>query len=468
MNKDLVIDKSNKLLYTIIDYLFWISLILFTNPGGILQALNIRDLSNGVLINDILFMLLSLCYFIVPKKHNSYDIDFINVKKYLVIYLAYYIIVFAFIVPVYNENKNYSLLITLIKSRWQIYNIFLFIYIYELFKRRWDIFLKLFLYSSIIILIIFIQGLITNYKILPIVLWNRQFININRYLMISYGLMYLLIPLGVASIIFKPNIKIRNQILIGFGLMSLAMLVSLYRKDIIGIIVYFVLAILVNVFIKKRYSALLNYSIKMLLLLFSLALISYLIFPQYINAEKAGFEESVSIIKSSRTLEGEKDLRMTLNKPFINQLFYKHPLFGTGFDNRWRNKEGDTEGYEAADYPLLSALAMHGSLGVLVFLPVYIILIKSLKKDLEYFRTNPEIDQNKLFLLFMTLFLYFVYHLFQYFNYFIAISWEDFVWYFALSLYLAARSEFYNSNFIKNDIKNIGSDHIGSLLTEEI
>src|ERR1035437_10791662 len=106
MKQALELDQSNKLLYTILDYLFWVLLILFTNPGGILQAMNIWDVAGGVTINDILFILLSICYVIIPKSHNNFDLDFINVKRFLIFFLAYYFIVFAYIVPLYNENLN--------------------------------------------------------------------------------------------------------------------------------------------------------------------------------------------------------------------------------------------------------------------------------------------------------------------------------------------------------------------------
>ena len=45
--------------------------------------------------------------------------------------------------------------------------------------------------------------------------------------------------------------------------------------------------------------------------------------------------------------------------------FKAHPIFGTGFDNMWRNKIGDEIGFEATDYPFQAALAMTGIIGCL-------------------------------------------------------------------------------------------------------
>lgn len=357
--------------------------------------------------------------------------------------------------PIYNENINNSLLTTLIKSRWTVFNILLFIYTYDFFRRRWDIFLRLFLYSSLLIIILFIQVIITKVTILPIDIVNRDFINMNRYIMYSYGLMPLLIPLGVITFVFKVKIK-KKMILLGFVLMSIAWLVSITRRHIIGIIVYFVLAFLMDAYIRKRYQFILNNTVKISFLILSVVLISNFIVPRYLGAAWMGIEESFSILQSGKNLKGEKDVRMTFNRPFINQQFYKHPLLGTGFDDRWRTGKGDAQGYEASDYPFLAALAMYGIVGVLVFLPVYIVLIKSLTKDFVFLRNNPRSDPDVLFLLFFTLILFFVFHLLQYFNYFVAISVSgDITWYFSLSIYLAARSDFYHSNYLNSPAKQL-------------
>ncbi len=441
-------DKTNKPLVKIIEYLFWGLLIFYTNPGGIVQAFNVYYVFGKVNIWDVLFVLLSVCYISIPRKHNVFDNDFIKVKKYLTFFLIYYFLVFVLITPIYNGNKNYSLLINLIKSRYTLYNFFLFIYIYEFFKRRWDIFLKIFLFSSVIVLIIFIQGIITKVNILPIDLMSRFFVKINRHMMIHYGLMPLLIPLGAVIIVFKLNIKFRNLILIGFALMSIAWMVSLTRRHIIGIIIYFILGILVSVLITGRYKILFRSTLKVILILVCLITSSYFIFPRYVEATRIGIIESINVIEYGATSKGEKDERLGFARPFIVELFLKHPFFGTGFDNRWRNDVGDVQGYEAADYPFLAALAMFGVMGTLVFLPVYINIIKVLKKDIWYLRRYKPKIKTLLFLILMALVLYFIYDLLQYFNYFGPISnSSDYKWYAMFALYLASRQRYYSLQY---------------------
>jgi len=451
------VNESNKLLDTFINYTFWCLLILYTNPGGVIQALDIYYISGKINFGDLLFVLITACYFFIPKNYSVFDNDFIKVRKYLIIFLFYYLAAFVVLIPIVNGNINYSLPDALTKARYTVFVILLSIYAYDFFKRRFDIFLKVFLFSSIIVLILFIATVLTGLNILPVGLMNRDFVNINRNIMESEGLMPLLIPMGAAVIIFNLKIKYRNLILIGFALMSLAYLLELWRRNIAAIFIYFILAALVSAFISRRYTVILNNALKIILLVSSLVLISYLLFPRYINAAVVGIKESISVIESSRDMRGQKDVRLTLDRPFINEKFYEHPLFGTGFDNRWRTKGGDNQGYEAADYPFLAALAMYGIVGLMVFLPIYVVIVRILKLDFAYLRANNgQIEKSLTFLFALSFMLFFVFDLLQYFNYFQAVSISEsyYNWYIALSLYLAVRSEFYSTEFQNNEQLN--------------
>ena len=51
----------------LVDYVFWITFIVFTNPGGILEALGEDSGSGGVNVTDFLFVILVACYFVTFK-----------------------------------------------------------------------------------------------------------------------------------------------------------------------------------------------------------------------------------------------------------------------------------------------------------------------------------------------------------------------------------------------------------------
>jgi hypothetical protein len=447
MKQRLAIHQSNKLLIIFINYLFWILLILYTNPGGIFDAFGIWYFVGHYNIKDLLFALLSVCYFTIPKSHDSFDEDFNSVRNFLLLFLVYYFIVFVYLVPYHNSTKNYSLLIAVTKSRWTIYSIFLFIYIYEFFKRNYDGFVKIFFFSSILILLLYLIQIIIKINILPVESINRGFININRMYNtnINDGLMPLFIPMGVTVIVFKLNIKYKIMIIIGFILMVTYYIVSITRRDIMGIFIYFILAIVINIFITSSFKANIYRMLKITLILIVITLGVYFIFPKYVEASRVGIVESINIVESGKESTGYKDERLGI-RPFIVKQFLEHPLFGTGFDNRWRNKAGDKLGYEASDYPFLAAMSMFGILGILVFMPVYILLLTFLKNDLKYLRNKKRQNNSLFFLMIITFILFFIFHLLQYFNYFMAVSNPGYyyAWYFLLSLYLGARYNFYS------------------------
>ena len=447
--------ESTGMFDSFINYIFWILLILYTNPGGIIDAFGLFYISGKINAGDLLFVALTVCYLVIPKKHTVFDLDFLKVRKYLLIFLIYYLVVFIILVPFYNENKDFSIAGNLIKARYTVYIILLSIYMYEFFKRRWDIFFKVFLFSSIIVLTMFIITVVSGLTLLPVGLMNRDYVNIERNLMVSEGLMPLLIPLGAVIIVFNLKIKFRFLILAGFSLMSLVYVLELWRRNILAVFIFFILAVLAEVFITKRYSIIFNNAVKVVTLLALVVAVSYLLVPRYVDAAVLGIQKSFSVVEGKRNVEGEKDVRMTLDRPFINEKFYKHPFFGTGFDNRWRTKMGDEQGFEAADYPFLSALAMFGIVGVLLFLPIYVVIVKILRLDFNYLRThNDTVTRSFLYLFLMGFLLYFVFHLAQYFNYFQALSNSDsFYWYFLLTLYLAGRSRFYSHELAKNNIE---------------
>ena len=438
-------NKQDKLLIPFIDYIFWVLFILYSDPGGIFEAFNIRYIIGRFNVNDLFFIIMTICYVVIPKSHNNFDADFIKVRNCLLFFLIYYFIAFVYLVPSHNGSTDYSLIIALTKSRWALYNILLFIYIYEFFKISYDVFIKIFVHVSALILVLFLSQIITKVNILPIEQINREYININRMYSsyISDGLLLLLIPLGITIYVFKLKVKYKYMILIGFFLMSTYYFVSSTRRDIISILIYFILAVLFNTFITGSYKVLFGKMVKSTLTIIFITLGIYFIFPKYVDAARVGIVESLNVIENGKETNGHKDERLGL-RPFIFLQFMKHPYFGSGFDNRWRTLEGDKLGYEASDYPFLAALAMFGVLGIIVFLPVYICLLKYLKNDLKYLRINENQNEYLLYIVLLSFILYFIYDLLQYWNYFWPVSNASrYIWYSSLAFYLGARYRFY-------------------------
>lgn len=438
-----------------VDYVFWIAFIIFTNPGGILAALGEDRGDGGINITDFIFVFLCGLYVTVfYKKDIGNNVDFKKTVKYLTLFLVYYFLVFGLFVPIFKETQSSSFTFIVIKSRQTIYSVVLFIMIYTFNIRSSAIFFKLFIYTSVIIITLFLITLTTGIEILPIAKANRGFVNIDRVFLEEYGLMPLLIPMGVVIMAFKINIKWKKLIIIGFGLMFLTWLLSLTRRHVFGTLIYMFLALVLFNYFQHKSLLPVGKIINMLFYSLILGFFMYLAFPKYISAGVETVEQTVYVIQHGETTTGRKDERLGFSRKFLLDLIEANPLFGTGFDNRWRTGAGDREGYETSDYPLISAFAMKGVFGVLVFLPVYIILFKSLYFDILFFRRN-QINYNSFeFFMFMTFILLFTYDLMQYMNLFKPVSRStDHNWYINLALYMSSRYIFYyNNNFKRRNL----------------
>jgi hypothetical protein len=172
-----------------------------------------------------------------------------------------------------------------------------------------------------------------------------------------------------------------------------------------------------------------------------------LVFPEYLKAGGEAISETFYVIQYGETKTGQLDERLGLSRPFITKKFKESPFFGTGFDNRWKNEEGDLQGYEASDYPFLGALAMVGIIGILLFIPIYFFIINAIRKDIILLRKLT--TRQGIFQLFIfTGILFFIYDLFKYMDYFSPVSLSgaaQFPWYAYLGIYLGARRAFIRS-----------------------
>ena len=171
--------------------------------------------------------------------------------------------------------------------------------------------------------------------------------------------------------------------------------------------------------------------------------------PTYVRSGYVLVKSTINVIKTGSNITGLRDERLALLEEKMVEEFTKHPLLGTGFNNLWRTSEGERYGYEASDYPFQSALAMSGILGLLFYLPVYIILIRALLRDLKTFRalraSQRNIDQISVILL--GLMIYFIHTLILYMNWFSPVSNAESVsvFYILLGWYFALREVFYQN-----------------------
>lgn len=437
-----------------IDYFFWILVMIYSNPGGILQALGILSKTGGTIsIKDFIFFLTLGCYIMVKhiklEKSDAYH----SVIKYFIIFGIYYFVVFGYFTPSFKSVDGHSFLFFLKKTRTTIYSVLFFIMIHHFYLRSSILFFRMLFVSSIFVLILFIATIVTGIEILPLYELNRSFTDTKRIFLYSYGHMPLLIPIGAVVIVFlKDNFNWKKIILLAFGLMFLGWLLSITRRRIIGTFIYLFLALVIYNYFQHK--SLIDLKKMFLVLVYALIIgvIISLSFPKYMEATSAAFEDTLTVVQSGESKAGTKDARLGFGKEFMQNLIIENKYFGTGFDNKWRTKEGDEQGYEAADYPLLGAIAMTGIFGLLFFLPVYVVLVKCMVADILYLRRNKVNYHSYEFFGFILFVLYFIYEMVQYMNWFTPVSLSgQSKWYVYFAMYLASRQLFYKSE--KNKIE---------------
>lgn len=425
-----------------IDYLFWILLILFTNPGGILQALGAGESESGIGPVDIIFAGLFICFILIYNKDVFLeDKIFFETFKYFVFFLIYYLVFFSFFIPQFKNYPNYNFLETLIKVRHGLIHVLLVLMIYHFYLRSYKLFLSVFLYSSIVVLILFLLTIFSGNEILPTKTQPRRFVSIDRLFMYSYGIIPLLITLGTVMLVFHFKLRHRLLIILGYVLMSVAWVLSLYRRQILGVIILFFVASLISNYINKKKLVPVK---KILLFLVYVVLTLFVVnffFPNYIDAVFASIEEAYYVFEHGKSSTGQEDVRLGFGKQELQGKIGENFVVGTGFDINWRISE--KAGYEASDYPFLASIAMVGVIGMLIFVPVYYKFYKCIIEELKKFRIkNVKTDslEDYMLLVFITFFLFDV---LNYTYWFLPVSLfthpDHFSWYFYFAMFFAAR-----------------------------
>lgn len=429
----------------LIDYLFWIIFVFFTNPGGIITAITNEDRGDGgINIVDYLYVALFACYVLISIKPTfKYGKTFKKIGIYVLLFLVYDLLFFSYLVPTF-KNPLYSPIFTFIKSRETIYSFTLFFMIYKFSRRSFNVFLNLLVLSTIIVVILFLVTVVTGVEILQFYQFDRHYVTINRLILTSYGLMPIIIPLGVILVTFNIKIRHKQYFLLAFGLMFLTWLLSLYRRYIFGTFIYLFISLLFSNYFEGKSLIPVGKIFKVAFYSLILGFVMYLSFPDYVDAGIITVQETINVIQYGEDSTGRKDERLGFTRDFIVNLILDNPLFGTGFNNHWRTSEGDELGYETSDYPLLAAIAMKGFIGILIFLPIYIILIRTIKFDVKYIKKSKVTRTNMEFFIVMFFIVFFSYDLMMYINWFspVALS-RDYEWLTLLAMYISSRERFY-------------------------
>lgn len=397
------------------DHLFWIFLFLYTDPGGYQAGYFNQNLIGPVNFGDFFFLILLIIYSLSPKSYATTNSAINKNLDYAIgFWFAYFLVMFGYIM-----NETSDPLFFLVKMRRAFYAIGFFIFVRHFVFRNPYLFIKYLIIFSSIVFLLFFSSILTGYDFIPIKRVARGFIESTRYVLHSYSLMGWMIPISLALLIFKIKVVERKTLLVSGGLMILMLMLALTRRHFIFTFLYAIIMLYLAHRINKIRRLRVGRFLPVIIIPIMLA---WLFFPSYINATKSTILESWSVISEGKTTVGEEDQRLSiLDRTFIVEKITKNILFGNGFNYLWFTGQGDDLGFEGSDYPFISALAQFGIIGLMFFLPVYILLYRylflSIKKIRIYGIDNMFISRYEL-LLYLLVVSTFLLQLVNYTSYF--------------------------------------------------
>jgi len=353
------------------DFMFWLALTIFMDPGGYIQTYILRSLIGGIQVWDLQFVLLMLpltspkikigVYF--KYKDNRWIFNFL-----LAFALIYHIFIYGFLMP----GASFSALKDFLQyERLTIVGFVVIIPAYIFFRRSYLSLIKVAYITSLILMILFLITITTGVPIIPIWAFERGLgTDAIRFAMISYGFAYWFVYISITILLLKINLPNKKGIHFIALSIFIAIAMTLTRRSIVsilfaGLVIYFLRQTIMN-------RTLISLKIGRLLMAFGLAAISlFIIAPKYVTYSVAMINSTVLVIETGEGVKGQRDGRIEGDIPSHLARFKESPYFGSGYDAIWYSNKGEEGGLGANDIPLTAALGMFGIVGLIWFSVYY-------------------------------------------------------------------------------------------------
>lgn len=419
---------------SVYDHLFWIFLFLFTDPGGIIKA----NSGGKFYVNFAIFTILTFLFLFTSGARECLRSG--NLKRIspaILLWTVYYLFIFGLL------NNNATDFYYFLKNGFLLpfTAICLFFFTYFFAVRNLKLFIHYLVIFSMIVFILFFITYFTVFKVLPLRVYGRGYVEQERIMLFGYGILSLSIPFAVNFLLFNIKIKEKRWIILAAAIMIVLWIISITRRQLLETIIYMFGAYLLAIRLKLFRQVIPG---KLIVFLLIPVIILFVLFPGYLGATRQSLVESYSVITEGQSSTGQRDSRLSLSgQEMVISKFLENPLFGTGFDPLWYSSEGDRKGYEASDYIFLGALAQHGILGLLFFLPIYIFIYKTLFSEYKLlkitkgFTSASEYDRMLIYYVIIS----FSIKLLIYVNYFVEAGWavNAFSFYIIIGILYAVR-----------------------------
>lgn len=392
------------------DFWFWIFLNLFFDPGGYVYGFLGGSLLGPLHITDVFISGMLIC--LVSSKINwkiiFQDNFLVKFLFYLLIFSAYYFIVYGGIVPYFQNDFNYP--VFLIKNRIFAYSFIILIGVYVFSFRGLYYFYTTTLSIGIICLTLYFISLLSGVRLIPVEESARYTGDeMMRVSMVGYGLFDLLFPVALTTYLLSRkinvNLKFKNWMYYSGIMMMITLLITLTRRtqiDIIGMVI--IITILISyLFRTGKLTGIFKLLVPSLLVILVLSFT----FPTYIGYIATIGEDTFLLITTGKDSRGESDQRVSGSNDYkiVNEYINNNLFFGTGYTYLFweggratsaRGRKFAIAADAAGEVPIYYLLFGFGIAGAILMLPLYFMmgklffnLIKRLRQTLINYIQDP-------------------------------------------------------------------------------
>ncbi len=383
------------------DFFFWLSLLLFFDPGGIFENYFGSKIIGVFNASDFFFFFMTLAFLSIKNKPNfiKEDHNFKRIFRYLLFVGFYYIFIYGLIIPLLYQRENF--LFFLQKNRLYIFAFPMMYFVYFFSQRSIDVFFKVLVSTAVILLTLYFFTLITGIEIIPVYEIERfKGTGIMRKVMLSYGLIYWIVYLAIIIYYIRKKVNFSlkiNLIFIYFAaiLMAVSILITLTRRELVTLIAL-PLAIIFLISFIFRVSKVINLS-KVVVPIIIVIIALFIIIPEYFDYVVETYNDIIYQITPSDSPGAEKDYRVTgeSDLKYVFIIIKENPFFGTGAitmlwsDVVFAKQMGDIQAIAidaAGEVPFYGVWMHFGIIGGMFLLIVYFLLIKFVIGTIKFLR----------------------------------------------------------------------------------
>ncbi len=308
----------------------------------------------------------------------------------MVIVLTIWAIFYFGVYAGYNSNESLGVFDLFAKHNRMIIGIFLFFITTQVvaigFSER---FIKHFTTILIIVGILSLITAFTGVKLVEMGEYQRHFTSVKRIVFQGGKIIYFILPLTAAHLAL--NYKRDYKIYAAFVLVVSMIVVAILRRWMVGAVIYTAIVFIMMNYVRSLPLILIP---KRTALTVTGVLLAFVVFLGITKREYLTVigDTAVNLISMAQGDIDERtadDERISFTKQTsMLKAFTDNPVIGTGYDERWFNNRDKDDQWEGADYIFLGVIGQYGTMGILIFIFYYVVILTAVFKGLRLIRRN--------------------------------------------------------------------------------